>query len=56
MAALEARGIEFVSAEIEMIPSMYMELTETTSRCSRRCSKCLKTINDAQDSYHNASK
>ncbi len=30
--ALEAEGIEFISAEIEMIPSMYTELPRRISK------------------------
>ena len=34
--ALEAEGIDFVSAEIEMIPSMYTELSATMKSCLTR--------------------
>lgn len=52
--ALEAEGIEFASAEIEMIPSMYTELTEEQAEQFEKMLEMLEDDDDVQDVYHNA--
>lgn len=52
--ALEAEGIEFISAEIEMIPSMYTELNEENLEKFERMIDMLEDDDDVQDVYHNA--
>ena len=52
--ALEAEGIEFISAEIEMIPSMYTELNDENLEKFERMIDMLEDDDDVQDVYHNA--
>ena len=51
---LEAEGIEFISAEIEMIPSMYTVLSEEAEEKFEKMIEVLEDDEDVQDIYHNA--
>ncbi|MFJ7933548.1 YebC/PmpR family DNA-binding transcriptional regulator [Sporosarcina sp. NPDC096371] len=53
--ALEAEGIDFISAEIEMIPSMYTELSADNQELFDKMLEALEDDDDVQDIYHNAS-
>ena len=52
--ALEAEGIVFISAEIEMIPSMYTELSADNEELFDKMIDALEDDDDVQDIYHNA--
>lgn len=52
--ALEAEGIAFISAEIEMIPSMYTELSADNQELFDKMIDALEDDDDVQDTYHNA--
>ncbi len=52
--ALEAEGIVFISAEIEMIPSMYTELSAANQELFDKMIDALEDDDDVQDIYHNA--
>ncbi|MFC5591124.1 YebC/PmpR family DNA-binding transcriptional regulator [Sporosarcina soli] len=52
--ALEAEGIVFISAEIEMVPSMYTELNGDNLEKFERMIDMLEDDDDVQDVYHNA--
>jgi YebC/PmpR family DNA-binding regulatory protein len=52
--ALETESIEFVSAEIEMIPSMYTEIAEENLEKFEKMIDMLEDDDDVQDVYHNA--
>ncbi|MER2089812.1 MAG: YebC/PmpR family DNA-binding transcriptional regulator [Sporosarcina sp.] len=51
---LEGEGIEFISADIEMIPSMYTALSEEDEELFERMLDVLEDNEDVQDIYHNA--
>jgi YebC/PmpR family DNA-binding regulatory protein len=51
---LEGEGIEFISAEIEMIPSMYTGLSEEDEGLFEKMLDVLDNDEDVQDIYHNA--
>lgn len=51
---LEAEGIEFISADIEMIPSMYTDLSEDAEEQFEKMLEVLENDEDVQDIYHNA--
>lgn len=53
--SLEVEGIEFISAEIEMIPSMYTNITEENEEKFEKMLEMLEDDDDVQDIYHNAS-
>ncbi|MCZ2258397.1 YebC/PmpR family DNA-binding transcriptional regulator [Sporosarcina sp. G11-34] len=53
-ASLEAEGIEFISADIEMIPSMYTAVTEEHEEKFDNMIEMLEDDEDVQDVYHNA--
>lgn len=53
--ALEEDGIEFISAEIEMIPSMYNDIPEGSEEDFEKMIEALEDDDDVQDVYHNAS-
>lgn len=53
--ALEKDGIEFISAEIEMIPSMYNDVPEGSEEDFEKMIEALEDDDDVQDVYHNAS-
>ena len=52
--ALEEDGIEFISAEIEMIPSMYTPIPEGSEEDFEKMLEMLEDDDDVQDVYHNA--
>lgn len=52
---LEEEGIEFISAEIEMIPSMYTEISEEHEEDFEKMLDMLEDDDDVQNVYHNAS-
>ncbi|MFD1927313.1 YebC/PmpR family DNA-binding transcriptional regulator [Sporosarcina siberiensis] len=52
--SLEAEGIEFISAEIEMIPTMYTEISEENEEKFEKMIDMLEDDDDVQDVYHNA--
>lgn len=51
---LEEEGIEFISAEIEMIPSMYTSIPEGSEEDFENMLEILEDDDDVQDVYHNA--
>ena len=51
--ALEAEGIEFVEAEVQMIPTTYIALDEKTSERMQRLIDNLEDLDDVMDVYHN---
>ena len=52
--SLEVEGIEFIAAEIEMIPSMYAELSGENLESFEKMIEVLEDDDDVQDVYHNA--
>ncbi|MCG7345028.1 YebC/PmpR family DNA-binding transcriptional regulator [Sporosarcina sp. ACRSL] len=53
--ALEAEGIEFISAEVEMIPTIYSELQGDNADQFEKMIDALEDDDDVQNIYHNAS-
>lgn len=53
--ALESEGIEFVSAEVEMIPTIYTELQGENADQFEKMIDALEDDDDVQNIYHNAS-
>jgi len=53
--ALEADGIEFISAEVEMIPTIYMELHGEHAEQFEKMIDALEDDDDVQNIFHNAS-
>lgn len=51
--ALEKEGIEFVEAEIQMIPTTYVQLDEKTSERMQKLIDNLEDLDDVMDVYHN---
>ena len=51
---LESEGINFISAEIEMIPSMYTALSGEDEEQFEKMLEVLEDNDDVQDVYHNA--
>ena len=51
--ALEAEGIEFVEAEVQMIPTTYVALDEKASERMQRLIDKLEDLDDVMDVYHN---
>ena len=51
--ALEAEGIEFVEAEVQMIPTTYVALDEKASERMQRLIDNLEDLDDVQDVYCN---
>ncbi|KXH87337.1 YebC/PmpR family DNA-binding transcriptional regulator [Sporosarcina sp. HYO08] len=52
--ALEAEGIAFISAEVEMIPSMYTALAEENVEKFEKMLDMLEDDDDVQNVFHNA--
>ena len=52
---LEAEGIEFISAEVDMIPTIYTELHGDVADQFEKMIDALEDDDDVQDIYHNAS-
>lgn len=51
--ALESEGIEFVEAEVQMIPTTYVALDEKASERMQRLIDNLEDLDDVMDVYHN---
>ena len=51
--ALEKEGIEFVQAEIQMVPTTYIDLDEKTAERMQRLIDNLEDLDDVMDVYHN---
>ena len=51
--SLEDEGIKFISAEIEMIPSMYTEINKENEEKFDKMIDMLEDDDDVQDVYHN---
>ena len=51
--ALEAEGIEFIEAEVQMIPTTYVALDEKASERMQRLIDNLEDLDDVMDVYHN---
>lgn len=50
---LEGKGVEFVEAEVKMIPQNYMSLAEDSARKMELIIEKLEELDDVQDIYHN---
>ena len=51
--ALESKGIKFLSADISLIPSSYIDLDENQQSSFERMIDMLEENDDVQDVYHN---
>ncbi len=51
--ALEAEGLEFAEAEVQMIPTTYVSLDEKGSERMQRLIDNLEDLDDVMDVYHN---
>lgn len=51
--ALEAEGLEFVEAEVQMIPTTYVSLDEKGCERMQRLIDNLEDLDDVMDVYHN---
>lgn len=51
--ALEKENIEFVQAEVQMLPTTYIELDEKTSERMQKLIDNLEDLDDVMDVYHN---
>jgi YebC/PmpR family DNA-binding regulatory protein len=51
--SLEAQGLEFLEAEIQMIPATYITLNETDSPKMQRLLDMLDDLDDVMNVYHN---
>ena len=51
--ALEKEGLEFVEAEVQMIPTTYVALDEKASERMQRLIDNLEDLDDVMDVYHN---
>lgn len=52
--ALEAEGIEFLEAQVKMIPDTYTSIDEETAKKFQRMLDLLEDDDDVQDVWHNA--
>lgn len=52
--ALEANGIEFLEAEVKMIPDTYTEIGEESAKKFQKMLDMLEDDDDVQNIYHNA--
>lgn len=52
--ALETEGMELISAEVDMIPSVYAELTQEQEQQFEQMIDALEDDDDVQNIYHNA--
>ena len=50
---LESKGIEFVEAEVKMVPQNYMSLTEDSAKKMGLIIEKLEELDDVQDIWHN---
>lgn len=51
--ALEKEGIEFVEAEVQMVPTTYIQLDEKTAERMQKLIDNLEDLDDVMDVYHN---
>lgn len=51
--ALEQKGIEFLQAEIQMVPSTYVSLDEKGAEKMQRLIDALEDLDDVMNVYHN---
>lgn len=52
--ALEAQGMEFLGAEVKMIPDTYTEINENDAKKFQKMLDLLEDDDDVQEVYHNA--
>ncbi|NLZ48556.1 MAG: YebC/PmpR family DNA-binding transcriptional regulator [Clostridiales bacterium] len=52
--ALEAKGLEFLEAEVKMVPDTYTAIDEETAAKFQKMLDALEDDDDVQDVYHNA--
>ena len=50
---LEAQGLEFLEAEIQMVPSTYIQLSEEDGNKMQRLLDMLEDLDDVMNVYHN---
>ncbi len=51
--ALEAQGLEFLEAEVQMVPSTYIQLSEADAPKMQRLLDMLEDLDDVMNVYHN---
>jgi len=51
--ALEAQNLEFLEAEVQMVPATYVKLSENDSPKMQRLLDMLEDLDDVMDVYHN---
>ncbi|MBR1802583.1 MAG: YebC/PmpR family DNA-binding transcriptional regulator [Clostridia bacterium] len=51
--ALEAQGLEFLEAEVQMVPATYIQLSETDGPKMQRLLDMLDDLDDVMNVYHN---
>ena len=51
--ALEKEGIEFVEADVQMVPTTYIQLDEKTAERMQKLIDNLEDLDDVMDVYHN---
>ena len=51
--ALEGQGLEFLEAEVQMVPSTYIQLDEKDSEKMQRLIDNLEDLDDVMNVYHN---
>ena len=51
--ALEAQGLEFLEAEVQMVPSTYIALSEQDGEKMQRLIDTLEDLDDVMNVYHN---
>ena len=51
--ALEAEGLEFLEAEVQMVPTTYVKLDETAGEKMQRLIDNLEDLDDVSEVYHN---
>lgn len=51
--ALEAQGLEFLEAEVQMVPSTYIQLSEEDGQKMQRLLDMLEDLDDVMNVYHN---
>ena len=51
--ALEAQGLEFLEAEVQMVPSTYIQLSEQDGEKMQRLIDNLEDLDDVMNVYHN---
>ncbi len=51
--ALESQGLEFIEAEVQMVPTTYVKLSETDGEKMQRLLDRLDELDDVMNVYHN---